>query len=81
MEFEGEIVKISTDGNCATLAVKVTENPFEEISCGNCPADIDGWSDEVERVSVGQTVKIKGFYSSGISSDNTVYFYKCHILQ
>lgn len=81
IEFEGEITKITNDSGCATVKIKVSENPFEYITCNNCPADEDKWSDEVSSVSVGQTVLIKGYYSAFSSSENTMFFYKCHILK
>ncbi len=81
LEFEGEIVKISNDWGCAGIKIKVSDNPFEEITCNNCPADVDKWSGEVANVSVGQTVRINGYYSDLTSGQYSMSFYKCHIIQ
>jgi hypothetical protein len=81
MEFEGQISKISNEWGCAKVTLSATDNPYEEIICNNCPGDVDGWSKEVEKVRVGQTVKINGVYSANISSGSTMTFYKCHILE
>lgn len=81
MEFEGEIIKISNDWGCARIKIRVADNPFEEITCGNCPAGKDKWSDEVANVSVGQTVRIKGYYADFSSGQYSMSFYKCHIIQ
>lgn len=81
IEFEGEIVKISNDWGCAGIKIKVSDNPFEEITCSNCPAGVDKWSDEVANISVGQTVRIKGYYSDFSSGQYSMSFYKCHIIQ
>ena len=80
IESEGEILKIANNSGCPTLKIKVSDNPFEDITCSNCPSDEDKWSDEVANVIVGQTVLIKGYYSDFSSSENTMFFYKCHIL-
>lgn len=81
IEFEGQIMKITNDWGCANIKIRVSDNPFEDISCSNCPSNTDKWSDEVAQVAVGQTVRIKGHYSDFSSSENSMSFYKCHIIQ
>ncbi|MGM9476402.1 OB-fold protein [Pedobacter sp. GSP4] len=81
IEFEGQIMKITNDWGCANIKIRVSDNPFEDISCGNCPSNTDKWSDEVAQVTVGQVVRIKGYYSDFSSSESSMSFYKCHIIQ
>lgn len=81
IEFEGEISDISTSWGCARMKVKAGESAFDVIECDNCPADEDKWSNEVEKVSVGQIVKIKGYYSAFSSESYYMSLYKCHIIQ
>jgi hypothetical protein len=79
MEFQGTILKITNEWGCSSLIIQATDNPFETIFCNNCPADVDKWSDEVVKLTVGNQVTIKGYYSSS-SSESEMSFYKCRVI-
>jgi len=80
IEFEGEISEITTSWGCAIIEIKAGSSAFDVIRCSNCPGTKDKWSKEVESVSVGQTVRIKGYYSAISSESYSMSLYKCHII-
>ena len=77
----GTITAIKTDGDCATMEVQAGDSAFNIISFGNCGEGIDGWSDEVAKVTVGENVHVRGKYGEFFSSDYTLELYDCHIIQ
>lgn len=81
LEFEGTISEISNDFNCASIKIVVGDNSLYAIHCNNCPEDIDGWSDEVSQVALGERVLIRGFYSNFSSDKYQMSFYKCNIVR
>lgn len=84
IEFEGAISEISNDHGCARLKFKVNDENDQYIGyaeCSNCPANEDKWSDEIAQLQIGQTVRVRGYYSGSLSSSDNISFYKCHILK
>lgn len=81
LEFEGVISEISNPWDCARIKIRVYESSYEEISCSNCPAGVDKWADEIAEISVGQKVRIKGYYNGFSSGKYQMKLYKCHIIK
>lgn len=81
IEFEGEISSISTEWGCAVIEIRAGESAFNVIKCVHCPAGEDKWSNEVANVSVGQIVRIKGYYSAFSSENGYMHLNKCHIIK
>lgn len=84
IEFEGAVSEITNDYGCAGIKFKVTDENDQYIGyvdCSNCPASKDKWSNEIAQLQLGQTVRIRGYYSSSLSDSNNIDFYKCHIIK
>lgn len=84
IEFEGSISEITNRYGCAGITFNITGEDDARLgfaTCSNCPADVDHWSNEVAKLSIGQKVKIKGFYSGDLSDGSSMFFYKCHVLK
>jgi|GEM_PF-4820181 len=81
IEFEGKIVEIKNSHGCAKVIIQGENDGFGRIDCGNCSPNGDHWSDEVVPLLVGDVVRIKGYYSASLSSDYTIWFSKCHVIQ
>lgn len=79
IEFEGTITDITENSGCAWVKIKGSADGWQYISCGNCPENKDGWSKEVAQLQVGNTVRIKGYYSA-LSSEYEMSFYNCHVI-
>lgn len=88
IEFEGSISEITNDHDCAAIKFKITDENDQYIGyaeCSNCPATKDKWSEkwpnEIAQLQLGQTVRIKGYYSRNLSNSNNISFYKCRIIK
>ena len=80
LDIHGVIKEINSQFGCASIELEVSSSAFYSIRCSNCPQGEDKWSNEVEKVIVGQDVHIRGKYSASSSSPYTLHLYKCHII-
>jgi len=82
MDIYGEIMEIKDDSGCATVLLKVNDNPFSNITCSNCtPSGKDNWRNEVLPLAAGKYIHLRGDYDSEAWNQATMKMLNCHIVK
>lgn len=81
MDIYGEIMEINDDSGCATVLLKVDDNPFSSITCSNCTSTgKDNWKKEVLPLAAGKYIHLRGDYIAEAWSQATMKMGNCHII-